>query len=284
MKILRKKLDARGRLDQLITVIPFGDIHWGSKACDEKLVDAVIKRISGEENTYWIGMGDMCEFINKSDKRFDARILADWISVSDISSLSWAQSQYALKKLRPIAHKCLDFMKGNHEGSIMYKYEFDIYNYMVAELKKAANTPEEETFGGGIYSWMLLNIATTKTATRTIRFNIHHGFTGGKLDGAKALNMQRWLWNHDCDICLMGHAHNTMTQKATVEKVDDSGNVYAHTRRGAYTGTFLRTTVEDAETYSERKGYYPLPIGGIEVNIRPSFYRHRSDRFVRIES
>ena len=284
MKILRKKIDAKGKLDQQITVIPFGDIHWGSKACDEKLADAVIKRILEEENTYWIGMGDMCEFINKSDKRFDAGILADWITVKDMSALSMAQAKYAIKKLGPIAHKCLDFVKGNHEGSILYKYEFDIYYYMVAELKKAASIPEEETFGGGIYSWLLLNIGCTKTTTRTIRFNIHHGWTGGRLDGAKALNMQRWLWNHDCDICLMGHAHNTMTQKAAVERINEAGKVYIHTRRGAYTGTFLRTTVEDAESYSERKGFYPLPVGGVEVNIRPGFYKDRSDRFVKLES
>ena len=283
MKILRRKLDVRGKLDQPITIIPLGDIHWGSKACDEKLADAVIDRIANEENTYWIGMGDYCEFINKSDKRFDAGILADWIGVKDISSLAMTQAKHAIKKLSPIAHKCLDFLAGNHEGSILYKYEFDIYNYMANEIKRNAGIPEEDQFAGGIYSWLLLNLAVTKTSTKTIRFNLHHGFTGGRLDGAKALNMQRWLWSHDCDICLMGHCHSTIGDKATVDKITDSGRVYAHDNRGAYTGTFLRTSIEGAETYSERKGYYPIPMGGIQVNIRPQYWQYNQDRFITIE-
>ena len=40
-------------------------------------------------------------------------------------------------------------------------------------------------------------------------------------------------------------------------------------RVGAYTGTFLKSGVEGALTYSEVKGYLPMPVSGIEVVLKP---------------
>jgi hypothetical protein len=104
---------------------------------------------------------------------------------------------------------------------------------------------------------------------RRIRLNVHHGYTGGKLAGAKALNMQRWLWTHNAHVVIFGHSHNTMTQTEAVEELNKMGKLIYSPRIGCYGGTFLRTSTQGTETYSERKGYLPLPLGGVRVRIRP---------------
>jgi hypothetical protein len=98
---------------------------------------------------------------------------------------------------------------------------------------------------------------------------LHHGFVGGKLAGAKALDMQRWLWNHNADLVIFGHSHNTGAQREAVEEVDKADKIKVARRVGCYAGTFLHTTAEGATTYSEIKGYPPLPVGHVEIILTP---------------
>ena len=93
-------------------------------------------------------------------------------------------------------------------------------------------------------------------------FHVHHGFGGGRLAGGKALNMQRWLWTHDCDVAIFGHLHNVMGQKEAVEYLDKNNNIRQHTRFGCYGGSFLGRA-----EYAVRSGFLPLPMGGVEIKI-----------------
>ena len=59
-------------------------------------------------------------------------------------------------------------------------------------------------------------------------------------------------------------------QPEAVEEIDDAGTVRVMNRRGAFAGTFLRTVNDDGpSTYSEEKGYFPLPYGGVMAELRP---------------
>ncbi len=76
--------------------------------------------------------------------------------------------------------------------------------------------------------------------------------------------MQRWLWNHECDLAIFGHSHNTGAQVETIEYVDRGGKVRNRQSIGAYCGTFLKMAA-----YAERKGYFPQPTGHIEIVLKP---------------
>ena len=94
--------------------------------------------------------------------------------------------------------------------------------------------------------------------------------------GAKALNMQRWLWSHECDLCIFGHSHNTMAQIEAVESV--RGNkIVRHHRIGMYSGTFM-----NGARYSEKAGYFPLPITQPHVILWPGAHERRD--WVRVVS
>jgi len=267
-------------------LVPIGDVHEGAAGCDESRLVEAVKRVAADDRAYWVGLGDYAEFINVQDRRFDPRTLAPWIEVDDLADLAQAQRDRFLDITKPIAGKCLGLVEGNHERWIYHKFERDIYGEIVNGTKQAAGKPADSHLGLGYYGWLQLAFyfgSDKKGGSAIINVNIHHGFVGGRLEGAKALNMERWLWNHDADLVLFGHSHNTATKVAQVEGIDRAGRHYEQVRRGGYCGSFLRTVNPDGpSTYSEIKGYMPLPVAGIEVLLRPGAAQQR-DR-VRIIS
>jgi len=276
MKIITKRIPLESRGD-VVRIVPIGDVHIGASACNEALLQRTIDRIAADESCYWIGLGDYCEFINVSDKRFSVASLAKWVRMEHLTDIAEAQTERFLDFVRPIAGKCLALVQGNHEMAIQERYENAVYNRIVQGIKKEAGMEAKEPLAVGFYGWLLLKFRRSSEQGTLIRINLHHGFVGGRLAGAKALNMQRWLWSHDCDLALMGHSHNTEIQIETVESLDRNGNVFYHKRVGAFCGSFLETTNGDGGSYSEIGGYMPLKTGTIEITLRPGA-EHKDDR------
>jgi len=125
----------------------------------------------------------------------------------------------------------------------------------------------------------LLEFETKHEKVYTVKFSLHHGFVGGKLAGAKALNMQRWLWTYECDVAILGHSHNTGVQIESIQRpLPRTNTIETVNRYGCYSGTFLENYNQDGPAmYSERKGYFPLGMGGVEIILKP-FAKRREDR------
>ena len=270
MNILHREWTHVHRGD-VFTLIPLGDVHMGNAACDEKLFLQVVRRIEADPQCYWLGMGDYAEFIQMSDPRWSPTALAPWIRVSHLGDLARAQRDRFLEMVEPIAAKCLGLVEGNHERSIKRFYERDIYSDLVTGVKDAGGFPADHKLALGYYGWLLLRFTRHDSRQRSlIRINVHHGFVGGKLAGAKALNMQRWLWTHEADLVIFGHSHNSAAQVETVERVSRAGKVTRENRIGCYSGSFL-----SGAEYAEQRGYFPLPLGYVEVTLKPGAHDKR---------
>ena len=268
MKIIERRWTDVSRSDEF-RLYPLADPHVGAAGCDEGRLRAVVKQIADDPNGYWVDIGDKCEFINLSDKRFDPRSLAPWLKAHHLGDVAKAQAERYLEIVRPIASKCLGMVEGNHEYAIRAKYERDIQLEIVSQVKEWAGMDAADSLDLGVTGWLMLKFsrASGTRRTTTIRINVHHGFVGGRLAGAKALNMQRWLWTHECDLALMGHSHNTETQIEAVERVRGS-RVLIDIRKGAFCGAFLGKAM-GVDSYVDRKGYFPSPLGNIVVVLRP---------------
>lgn len=256
------------------TLVPIGDIHLGHVACDERLLAATIKRIADDPRCYWVGLGDYCEYINKADKRYDPEQVAPWVRSEPRGRMAQVQTERITELFKPIAHRCLGIVEGNHETAIRRKFEYDPYYEIVKAVHGAAQLPLDTRIGLGFEGWLELRWyrmpEPKRSATHRLRVYLHHGFVGGRLAGAKALNMQRVLWNHECDLCLMGHSHNTSSGREAREALDRSGRVVEHVGKGAFCGTFLGEPVStESSPYYKEAGYFPTPRGTIEVELRP---------------
>ncbi len=274
MRVIRKDWGGISRSDQF-TIVPIGDVHIGAAACDEKRLLRVVQRVKDDPNAYWVGIGDYIDAINRNDKRFSVGSLAPWlINMDNLADIVKAQRNRFLEIIAPIAPKCLALVEGNHETAITKYCERYVFGEIVDGIRKAGSFAEDHPLSIGYYGWFMPTFRRStgdkKGGTTTLRFNLHHGFAGGQLAGGKHLAMQRWLWTHDCDLALFGHSHNTGVQVEAVEAVNDVGQMVIKHRIGAYCGTFLGSVQENGpSTYSEIKGYLPLPNTGIEVVLRP---------------
>lgn len=272
MDVITKEFYNVSRTDEF-KIIPLYDIHMGVKPCREDLLKARVQEIA-ENGWWWIGGGDYCDFVNRSDPRYTPLILADWFTVAMTADIAGAQVARFNEIIKPIAPQCLGLLMGNHETAIFRHYERPIFGDIVTGVKQAGGFDSDEKLALGYSGWLVLKfyrskIGERKAGSETITLCLHHGYTGGRLAGAKALNMQRFLWQHDCDIGLMGHSHNTEIQNEQVEMIDKGDNFTVKKRRGAFCGTYLDTTMPGIDTYSAVKGYPPMPVGGIEIDLVP---------------
>lgn len=282
MKVIKRDFEVGSRREG-INIIPLGDIHYGAVACDEKMLREKIKYIQDNEDVYWIGMGDYCDFINRKDPRFSsASIKPEYVGQPDIVA---CQINGLYDMIKPIANKCLALLSGNHETAILRHYERDVYSEFITKIKDAGGFQEDYQLGLGYTGWLILSfvrkVNSKSTPKSRITINLHHGFVGGRLAGAKALNMQRWLWTHECDLFMMGHSHNCSVQSEAIHAVDQYGNFVETERLGVYTGTYLRSYNEDisGSSYAEVKGYFPLKPKVPEIYLRP----HATSRENRVK-
>src|ERR1700738_5117618 len=229
MRVLRRKFEAKNRAE-VLKIVPVGDVHCGSAACDEKLLKEVVASIAADNDTYWLSMGDVCNFINLNDPRFSVDELAKWIKTKHLGDVAKAELDHYLEIVAPIAHKCLAMVCGNHELSIQKHYERDIYAEAVSQMKRLGNMKPETQLGIGYTGMLQLQWRMTEGMGRTINISLHHGFTGGRNPGGKSNALKTWLWQNECDCAIFGHSHNTSVTKEAVTTISQNGIPKIETR------------------------------------------------------
>ena len=250
-------------LVQPIYIKPIFDIHIGTKYTDYDLLKKHVKLISQTDNMYFFLGGDMCEFITRKDKRYTEEEISSFCyGKTDIAK---AQMEYMVDIFKPIMHKCLAVLKGNHETSIENKYERSITSSII----EACNiSPEVLSLGYG--GFVTLSIIQSNRTRYYVRFYLHHGFGSGRKKGSSVNLLEDSFANYDADCILMGHRHvridteNVLLRptKAGIEKV---------IRPAAFCGTYRNEYVEvqNNDNYVLRAGYAPTITGGYMVELDP---------------
>lgn len=295
--VLQRVIEYSSR-NEVFEIYPLGDVHIGARASDERKFRQVVERIRANPNAFWIGMGDYADLITMQDPRFNPRTVAKWLLSHDaLTDIAAAQRDKFLSLVEPIADRCLGLISGNHEDAIRKHYERDIYREIVSGIKAIWRKKEQprltppDRLGFGYNGWLDLRFrrkgenGARYSGTRLV-FYLHHGFVGGRLQGAKALNMQRMLWTHEAHVIIMGHSHNTLIQWEGVYRINERGTIVQERRVGFFSGSFLKSTLNAsskkkddeawADTYSEKKGYLPMPIAHVGIRFRPG--AERSDK------
>jgi len=267
MRAIIRTIEYKHRSDY-IDITPLFDMHIGNAACDELLLRQTVKRITEEENHYWIGGGDTCDYINRKDKRYRETSVASWLhGVEDIARMS---RDRAISILEPIKDKCVGLIRGNHEMDFLRRYEVDIYASMVDKLRPTHNVKVML----GIQGFIILRLrrqleSSAKRTSWPVRIYCHHGYGSGRLEGGHALALGRIFKDYDCDVGLMGHRHVKQVLSRAQVAVTRDGRIFDRHQVGAFCGSFLRSYTED-EVYVEEKGLPAQPIGPIKLRLWPN--------------
>ena len=259
---------------------PIGDIHLGSAGCDEELLEKTVKQIASDPDGRVVLMGDMIDGIGRAngDKRNRNKTLATWArQVEDEDELFEAEVAKAVEVLSPIADKLLAVVCGNHEDDVERHGHGNVYWQIVDRLAVIGGHKAQDIalgYDGFIPIRFDRQVKDNKPHVWTLTLFVHHGFGGGKMPGAKALNLWHMLGTYDADIVLVGHTHDHVyTEREIVSP--GNGTPKQKTRVGVVCGSFLKGYIEPSkrgrprEMYSERFGMPVLRTGHPVITIDP---------------
>ena len=239
MKCIKNNLAKN--LDQLV-IIPIGDVHIGSQSFDEAGFKNQIAVIRDNPDTFTILLGDICDCGTKNSVGFSY----------DAPLSPMEQIKKAVELLKPIKHKILGVVSGNHEGRALKGDGLDLGYFLSVELGV-----EDLYDPVAVYNFVRFGKTTNKeSGARTLVtiYSTHGEGTSGRTAGAKANGLER-RGNiiTDADICLVGHTHQPLVFKTGHYETDRNNSCVR----------FKETTMVNCgsnlgyEAYAERMGMRP---------------------------
>jgi hypothetical protein len=205
--------------------VPFGDIHLGNRLSSLKnFRSEVIDRYAGEENTFYLDMGDGCDMIvsQGGDRRFKATEIDEKYLIID--NPVDAQIDDYIDLLSPIKDRIISMVDCNHHLEI---------------LKRTGTHPTRRIgyglWGPGaeerVHSWsgyLVLRFKHGgKSRTRTLVVYISHGASaGGRTLGGPKTALANVAKGKEADIYIFNHNHGLWADDDLRLAVDSNLNVF----------------------------------------------------------
>lgn len=263
MKVVTHEINTPSRSD-IIKITATGDEHLGAVDCDHRLLRQTFERIAAEENHYWIGLGDPCEFIAYSDKRFDPRDSDPRFALHN-SFQKQADEYIKLVSIVPEERR-IGLICGNHDDKVTTRYHYDVHEYICQALSRRPN------FSLGYSAFLKLRFRRAKTSSRMIKFCLHHGHGGGRRAGSKMNKVEDLAFAYPyCDVYMMGHCHDRFFRPAVAtDCADSSDELRERPRCLVMTGTYKRAVTTHNSSWGEQKQFPPTSIGCVTLKIQPN--------------
>jgi len=233
-------------------VCVLGDFHVGNVAFDEplldKMLDAAIK-----DGYKLILMGDFCESINVTDRRFD------WDTVDRERINPQEQYDYVREKLEPFKGQILGVLTGNHDDKL--RKDNGGRDWVERELCRPLKAP----YLG------YTNMLRVKVDDFHKDFMLWHGRGKGYLSGSKINRLQRLAQGFNTDVYCMGHTHRLWSGSDAVIEIEQQGRTVIARKRPRFfilTGGFLQgyKTVTPTD-YIAYEAFGPLRLGCTFIRI-----------------
>lgn len=259
------------------------DWHYGNKACALKLLKKDIGVIADDPFSFAFLGGDLAEFINMKDPRFDALSVPDFLSVKDFGSLGSVLMTRIRDLAWPLKEKLLGAIQGNHEENYMRRQEQEsLMNWLTTELGIKylgysalidivfVRCSKFETPRIISYDEAKDDDGKNQGESKSFRVFIHHGFGNSLTEGGKLNTLIKLMERFIADIYVVAHVHDPSAKPVVLVGANENctklTDVY---RAGLITGSYLKTYEQGSTTYGEKKGMRPVPLGARFVKVCP---------------
>jgi len=252
-----------------------------AKGCAEADLRRDLQEIADDPNSFWLGGGDYCDFIGYHDgKRFDPDVVAEWVSVADLGRLGRLGFEQILGLARPVRHKCLGMLLGNHELKYAIATEQqDIHGQLCADLD-VPNLAFSAFFDlvfcqtPSVKSPVLMREPPQSgrpPARPTVRVFAHHRAGYAQTPGGKLNKLIQFMQSFDADLYFVGHVHDRVARRepALVANADCT-KICERQRLGMISGSYLKTYTQGSTSYGEQRGYRPTALGAAVARITPA--------------
>ena len=227
-----------------------------------------LKEIEADPNARVVLMGDYCEFINYTDKRFDVSQI-DPEFLPHLADLPRTMAKKFSEMVMPLAKKkrIIGAIPGNHENKIRDKYHQDI----TAIICERLNVPL-----GAQVTQLRLRVRDgddlQSCHSYRIKGVVSHAeknaiTAGGKLTAAE--RMADYYGSHS--FFAQAHTHEYLVHDV---RGLDVGGAFGDPRIQdrpylvLLTGGYLKTYGPGVSGYGERKGYRPCKLGSPRLQVR----------------
>jgi hypothetical protein len=268
-----------GKESAEFSIYDIADIHWLNRGVSKKHLFEDIQRIAKDTYALFFEGGDYADWIYPNDKRFDPAAFDEDVTVNDLEGLGAKVATAIIDIFKPIRHKCLGMLIGNHEFTAMSRNsEMFVHDYICRKLR----TPNmrfsgfadvyfvhQPGFMGGCK--MVVSDIPPPKYTARLRCFIHHGMGAANTAGGKINKLKSLVDMVDADLVMMGHVHEQFA-KAFLKLVpnDDCSDIGQKATMGLITGSYLKTYSPGFTGYGEIKGYFPTTVGATRARYIPS--------------
>ena len=273
MKLMEYRFKTQSASDEF-SFFPIGDIHVGASNCAEDKIRKLVKLIQSKKNAYWISGGDACDAVILNDtKRFDPTVLPGWMLENqgaekvrkNLTDMLSAQQNRLYELMDPIRDRCLGFIEGNHEYSIMKHHNRNF----LAEMCEHFNCPDLTDC-----AFIRLKFDRKGGHTDVVRMFISHGHGGGRTSGAEPNILHRLAADKEVDIILKGHSHTfCIHPPIPVLSIPSRGELGSdptvYDKFAANWGAYVYTYKAGPSTYASRANYPARPMYTVECHIKP---------------
>jgi len=219
-----------------VELIPIGDVHFGNHQCNEEYLLGVVDYIKNKKNCYWFGMGDLLESIPANYK------IPTWgqkLTPED-------QFRGLLAILKPVSHKALWLIEGNHEERIVKSTSISLTRLMA------------DMFGAHFHAAPNYLKVTVKSSSgaQGYLFVTNHGQSAALSNDREFESLRNTL--PGADVYCLGHDH----------RLRASPGVH-YTQAGIKKFFCIRTgCILNFPMYALKKLYTPTPVGLAKLTLK----------------
>ncbi len=252
--------------DPWYTLYPLGDSHIGTAHADRNIWLRDVRRVAEDPNALWVGMGDMCECINRTDKRFEPNEIAPQFR-DHLDNLVYKQAEAFMQDVWDIADKCVGLIEGNHESDHKRYCHIDVARNICDGLKVPY-------IGDTAYIRMVFRRVDDKGEQQKGRaFTVYaeHGSYNGRTLGGVLNYLERLMNSFEADVYMTAHCHmKSHAEKPILRMAPKGAPILMERKRiGLSTGAYYRTYQVNTTSYGQRRTFPPAALGAVPVRLRP---------------
>ena len=248
---------------QPISIIPFGDVHWGAPGFSKSHWRDFIKEAKANKNAYFLGMGDYCDFASSSERAALRAINLHDASRELLETVAAKQITDFRREIAWMGDRLLGVIGGNHT--------FEFADGKTAD-ERLANLLDVPFLGVCAVIRLQVNY---QGKCLSIDIFAHHGTGGGGTTEGNSINqvakLRQWI---EADIYIEGHDHDRWCKPGkprlipTLNGKTGSLEVKERPTMLARSGSFLKAYEPGASSYIADAAKGPCQLGAVEIQVR----------------
>lgn len=250
-------------MNQALTLIPWGDVHYDSPAHSEDTFDEFCERGKDARDTLFLGMGDYTDSFSTSERRIVYHRDLHESTLKREEGAQKARIHQLARKLDWMRGKCIGLLGGNH---YMEFQDGTTGDQLLAQLLGCKYL--------GVCAAIRISFrGKGRQTTSCVDIFAHHGRGAGQTAGGRMNSVEKLAGVADADIYLMGdnHARGALPIGDKLRLHTNANGVSLRSRTSwiARTGSFLRGYVDGESTYVVDGAMKPASLGWVEFYLTP---------------